>query len=800
MIVLEKFADTLVRNSKYKFGSSCLESILCFHTMKNVKNIQMNEIKLLYRRLISVSQLSNDQKKSLYYYSKILKIAKKENKLNEFVYMSELMSKLLLEFGEYLLAERCLSVVCMLHFGTPLLSIDFEYIDISKFEFTDLPQGIELPKVALTSTSSSSSLAQNGSHSGGSGAWNLLSTPQPRYASFQHHPLPPIPNHTPSPHAHQPQLSCDSQQLSSVLKLIDLFMFSDQYEYAIDYCLSLLKRKLFPQGRSQVLTQLSICFMKMRKLDYCEATLDRIASEADEIVSSLVVKQSGHLSEGTATSGEGISAPSPRKFPVARFHRTSVDNSGKHTSVKQIPQRDHSRSVSSDVPIIVSASALCFVSKIKSYSYLYLRAKCRYLANDPEWALHWLQIALSVCPKGKWDWRGKIRCLMGKSFAKLCLRCRNSSHQISFNPHGTQSKLQVIENSFASSAEEEFVNAINLYKKNSDILKQIKCRNRIIELHLSRLFYSITVEGNTLQASCSDKGEMILKSIENLCRSNLQQVGDTATPLELIRTLLNCSEISWLQGNHSLASNSWTEARNLLTITYLQHIASENKQQRQPHSTTNIQHPSYVISDPVNPLGDIPVLAVPYSIGMLTKLYDILTRMIRIGFFIDPSPLNHHGATLIGTWLRLNNFIKENVKPLFSENHILQRSLSSYNRVFNSASPPSSSPRIPENNINFSTEQRLVEEITSPPLRTRYSSSPTTPLPPHQLRPHLTRPTISSISRRSKTSSRSSSSLNESIGFILKVAIVITSIILISSGSRRRPRHYSAAFSSNISR
>jgi hypothetical protein len=836
MIVLEKFADTFLKNMKYKFSSSCLESILCFYTSGGgggvMRNIQMNEIKLLYRRLVSVSQLSSDQKKSLYYYSKILKIAKKENKLNEFVYMAELMSKLLLDFGEYLLAERCLSVVCMLHFGTPLVSVEFEYIDISKFEFTDLPQGIELPKVSSLSSSSpsssfSSSQTTNGSQAaatgggGGSGTWNLRSN-TPRYVSLQQQHHPSTPTHTPSPHTpmmsplsssshhqHHQQLSCDSQQLSSVLKLIDLFMFSDQYEYATDYCLSLLKRKLFPQGRSQVLTQLSICFMKMRKLDYCEATLDRIAYEADEIVSSLLIKQTGthHLSEGThsvTSGGEALSAPSPRKFPVARFHRNSLDpSSSKHSSVKQVSSREHhSRSVSSstDAPIIVSASALSYVSKIKSYSYLYLRAKCRYLANDPEWTLHWLQIALSVCPKGKWDWRGKIRCLMGKAYAKLCLRSR--SGQAGAGTGGatggggggdmgsspTKQHQATIENSFASSAEEEFANAITLYKKNSDILKQIKCRNRIIELHLSRLFYSITVEGKTLHTSCADKGEVILKSIENLCRSNLQQVGDTSTPLELIRTLLNCSEISWLQGNHPLASNSWTEARNLLTITYLQHISSDSKQQRQqqqqqqqqphisPATATGIQHPSYVISDPVNPLVDIPVLAVPFSIGMLSKLYDILTRMIRIGFFIDPSPLNHNGATLLGTWLRLNNFIKENVKPLFSENQILQRSLASYNKIFNSSSPspsPSSAspPRVLENEIDFSTEQqqRLVEEIPSPSRRSGDGLLATS-LPPQQLRPHLTRPTISSVSRRSKSSSKSSNSLNESIGFILKVA------------------------------
>jgi hypothetical protein len=130
-------------------------------------------------RLISVSQLANDQKKSLYYDTKILKIAKKENKLNEFVCVhvrDEIISKLLVEFGEYLLAERCVSVVCMLHFGTSLVSVEFELdIDITKLEFTELPQGIELPKILtpLNSLPTPNSSSSQSTSSGGT--WNLSS-------------------------------------------------------------------------------------------------------------------------------------------------------------------------------------------------------------------------------------------------------------------------------------------------------------------------------------------------------------------------------------------------------------------------------------------------------------------------------------------------------------------------------------------------------------------------------------------------------------------------------------------------
>jgi hypothetical protein len=513
-----------------------------------------------------------------------------------------------------------------------------------------------------------------------------------------------------------------------------------------------------------------------------------------------------HLSGSTDSM---LPSGSPRKLSTARYHRPSIDHSNKHASVKSLPpQKEPSKSTTPSLdlpspPLIISASALTYISKIKSYSYLYLRAKCRYLANDPEWAIHWLQIALAVCPKGKWDWRGKIRCLMGKSFVKLCYRCRNSSHHLSLDIIGSQNRRQAIENSFAASAEEEFVNAITLYKKNSDILKQIKCRNRILELHLSRLFYAMTVEGKTLQAACDDKGEGLLKSLENLCRTNLQQVGDTSTPLEMIRTLLNCTEISWFQGNHPLSSSSWTEARNLFTITYLQHITSETKQRQTGSTTTTpnpaiptgIQHPSYVVTDANSPLVDIPVLAVPFSIGMLTKLFDILTRMIRIGFFIDPSPLNRNGSTLIGVWLRLNNLVKEHVRPLFCESQILHRSLVSYARVFNPSSPSVISPRLKEDTLN--AIPRLVEEISRP--SDAFFDPKITPLPTHQLRAHLSRPTMASLNRRSKSSSKSSNSLNESIGYILKVTLLLLPPCtepFSALGSGRYPRDNSTTLSS----
>jgi hypothetical protein len=139
-----------------------------------------------------------------------------------------------------------------------------------------------------------------------------------------------------------------------------------------------IEKKIIPQGRAQVLTQLAICYMKLRKLDYCEATLDRIAFEADEIVSSFRVKQhTTHLSAGavgresdagmfplSSSTDSMLRGGSPRKLSTARYHRPSIDNSNKHASVKQLPpQRDYPKSMPSSPehpppPLIISASAL----------------------------------------------------------------------------------------------------------------------------------------------------------------------------------------------------------------------------------------------------------------------------------------------------------------------------------------------------------------------------------------------------------------------------------------------------------
>ena len=659
IMLLEKFADLLMKNSKYKFGVSCLESVVAAHLVTKT-----GEEKRLYRRLTAVAQECGDIKRSLYYHCIMLRIAKEEAKLNEFVYISDLVSKLFLEVGEVRIAERCLRVVALLLTGCPLPFVDFEMIDTALLKYHNLPVGVGIPTIDLSRTIDTG------------GLWAKRTTPSGA------------------------NLTIDSQQLSAVTKLIDLYMFCNQYQMAIDLCLSLLKRKVVPQSRGCIFLSLAKCYLKLRQLAYCEATLDRMAYESEEIVSSMPSRTSGgvHVKDSSTLVG-----PSPGKPIVtnARFYRSMADiktpgqgskNSGPFT-------RSHGGAGSSSGTGSLNAGGLALlglVSRVRSYSYMILRAKCRLAADDPEWALYWVQIAQAICPKGKHDRRGHIRFLNGKAYAKLCMRCRASEDWKSID-HEAYRFLVEREQFFAARAEEEFRAAWTLYKTHTDdIVKQTKAMSRIVELHVSRLFQEVAVEKSVPLASALEgKAEMLLRSMDGLSRMTLQLAGDTAAPLVLVRGLINCSELALLQGNTQLAFSAWCEAKSLLVLSYLQSDApiamaqppqgSDTKKSpgRSSFATGGVNL-SYDIVDAANPLSHIPLSPIPFHPSLLVRIYDLLTRIVRIAFVMEPCPLLNDGCALLAAWTRLNHVVEVAVTPLFSSQNVLEKSLECYSRIFDS--------------------------------------------------------------------------------------------------------------------
>jgi hypothetical protein len=695
ILVMEKFAERLVKDLKHKFAISCLESALCAHQL-----VKTGDDKRIYRHLTTVAQEAGDFQKRLLYQSRVLRITKEEGKPNEFVYIANLISKLFIDAGEFLLAERCLRVVSLIHLGYPLASVEFEFVDHKQLEYHILPLGVEIPSITF------------------------LQTPASPYS-----PSPPGPGGLPAKRFAPTQRAvCDSQQVTSIMHLVDLLIFSNRHHDAIELSLSLLKRKIYPQGRATVLLTLAKCYLKLRLLNYCESTLDRIALEADEIVSSTLFKSTGYqssdLGPGSARSST-LSVPlAPSKFPVARYHR-SIKETKEGPGIKKSPSlqagrgsrpsRQISPRSASTTPIptaagqsrgIGASASVGFVSRVCSYTYMLLRAKCRLAADDPEWALHWLQIALALCPKGKWDRRCQVRYLMGRCYAKLCLRCRNDNARGAEDLARTK-KLVELESSYATRAEEEFRHALNISSSHTeDILKQTKAINRIIELHNTRLFQDVVIDKIPLCEALDGKADLVLRSIDGLCRISLQLSGDTCSPLELLRTLVNAAELSWLQGNSQQAFSAWCEAKTLITITYLQpsstmswgpikgSTVSENSRVSFTAGTTDI---AQFLPDPKNPLGDIPLPVIAYPPGLLSRLFDLLTRIVRLAFYISPCPLSNNGGALLASWTRMNHAVQTAIDPLYNNSQgIPRRPLSSFARLFSLVDPEGTQIFFPE--------------------------------------------------------------------------------------------------------
>jgi hypothetical protein len=766
ILVMEKFAERLVKDLKHKFAISCLESALCAHQLART-----GEDKRIYRYLTTVAHEAGDFQKRLLYQSRVLRITKEEGKPNEFVYIANLISQLFTEAGEFLLAERCLRVISLIHLGCPLASVEFEFVDQRQLDYNILPSGVEIPSINWRSLTPSASPP----HPGVGNLWTK------RFGSGV----------------------CDSQQVTSILNLVELLIFSNRHHDAIDLCLSLLKRKIYPQGRATVLLTLAKCYLKLRLLIHCESTLDRIALEADEIVSTTLFKPGYQQTSAPDPSGSHQSksstlsspAAATSKFPVARYHRSLKDVGREGVGIKRSPDGKATRSnrpsrhistkAASTTPattpsstqhrsFAASASTVGFVSRACSYTYMLLRAKCRLAADDPEWSLHWLLIALALCPKGKWDRRSQIRYLMGRCYAKLCMRCRQDPDW-GAGDIATTRRLVELESTHASRAEEEFRHALHLCKTHTeDIIKQTKAINRIIELHNSRLFHDTVISKVPISEALDGKADHVLRSIDGLCRISLQLSGDTCSPLELLRTLINSSELSWLQGNSQQAFSAWCEAKTLITITFLQPLTAMSWGPTRSKASDASSRVSFIagttdisqfLPDPKNPLGDIPLPAVAYPPGLLSRIFDSLTRIVRLAFYITPCPLSNNGGALLASWIRLNHAIETTVEPLYSSGQEPSlRPLSSFTRLFANVDSEVNRMFFPETYISAAYSTILgIYGLESSPEKLRAAQQfyeeqsrwvqtfRPVDLPSEKIETNLSRPTIPRGRRRSKS-------------------------------------------------
>jgi hypothetical protein len=86
--------------------------------------------------------------------------------------------------------------------------------------------------------------------------------------------------------------------------------------------------------------------------------------------------------------------------------------------------------------------------------------------GDAETALHWLTVALAVCPKGKFGQLGQLHYLQGRAYTLMCESCHDERF-------GSIRDLDQ-EMRHARSAEEHFHRAYKYYRFTDDLVHQVR--------------------------------------------------------------------------------------------------------------------------------------------------------------------------------------------------------------------------------------------------------------------------------------------------------------------------------------
>eukprot|EP00761_Pharyngomonas_kirbyi_P003918 gb/GECH01003922.1/.p1 GENE.gb/GECH01003922.1/~~gb/GECH01003922.1/.p1 ORF type:complete len:1560 (+),score=344.98 gb/GECH01003922.1/:1-4680(+) len=101
---LKEYGDVLLGNSKYRFGIAAHES-----SLKVFEHVYGTESQAIVRKLAVIATDNNDWRRSLHYYRKIHSKAQQESNINEIVYVSEVLSSMFLERGDFRNAESYIS-------------------------------------------------------------------------------------------------------------------------------------------------------------------------------------------------------------------------------------------------------------------------------------------------------------------------------------------------------------------------------------------------------------------------------------------------------------------------------------------------------------------------------------------------------------------------------------------------------------------------------------------------------------------------------------------------------------------
>ena len=658
--VLERLGEAFTRNRKGKFGILAFQESLVLHEVVHQKRHDK-----VIRRLCSVSLEEGDAKQACAYHFMLLEAARDQGNVNEFTYLCNVLSQLLLDAGFFLEAEQYLRVSFDVSTGSTPAAL-------REVVFRDGPSdGGALGRGASSGSTSDVLRRARASHISTQKAFFghtcPIATPvlQPEDSVAEttdeaRGPLvagvaePRSEQSSPPRNAHRswrPRLAADQKPTRGVgedargmdTAKFDLFMriFHAQYvacqvTASIFMLRWLLRRRLSPQQRIETLTKLAKAAIKQRHLALSEAALDRIAYEIHVAMERPLASSRDRDAQGASRMSSTGRLASPQRKSSLSTACASPEEQWPSSRVDRTSRR-----------WTTSKTQKAMLERIASAEYLYYRARSRYAAADFQRALQWVNIGASAAMKTKYGTRGRFAYLKGRILQAQCKDFTTAN--VGANSHGAR---------LAEEAATAFKNALSLYSQTNDLRHKIKCRARLAEIHLSTLFRPCAIEGLPLKEAADGQGETILAECERQAVLALESVGETGDPLSIVMCLINMAEVHHLRGRSKLAYRTWRECVTLIGHTYCQRRAESPSPLRQGE---DLERSRDLFSPAGTPLNDTLYPTVLFPAGMLLRLHSHMSRLVRLPFVLRPP--SHQGSLLsnsvplLSSWTFLDGLV-----------------------------------------------------------------------------------------------------------------------------------------------
>ena len=465
---LVAFADVLCKNNKYKYGILAYEAAIIAY-----KLMTQSDFHTLTRKLCRVCMENRDWERAMKFHMQILNRSQKDKNVNEVVYVSEVVSMMQCDQGNFSRAEQYLRVAS--EFLIMHLNLDDQLVrgEGSVYEYDEMGRLVRVKKGKKRKTNKTNGRSETAGTNGEKKVDALERLQSMGVIS--------------NVGSGASRMSFHSHVFTLQLKLSQVYIAKAQFPQAIEMLQRLKKTPGLPfRQMNEVQMLLVRCFLRLRRFTDCEDMLNEIFDQTRYKMSKLnttkvdlsnfqvsgltkanqfclkkirrMIEDDSYLSSPRKTfqrsSSEkekvkaqrmslhkripelksmGIESKNLSKLsqseetltPLPKFmpHSESINKKETRKSQKATRQSKHSHrrgnmSLGTEFiydPTLGGDSARV----VKSLQYMKLRARNLTYANRCDLALQWLDLALKVCQPSSLSGLGGLHYLRGKIYQRL---------------------------------------------------------------------------------------------------------------------------------------------------------------------------------------------------------------------------------------------------------------------------------------------------------------------------------------------------------------------------------------------